>query len=307
MNGKVLVLCPPNMTVSYDGPNGQLGDRIHQLPAVNAATKIYSKVLVWPHDNFTSGIFRSLKLKFIMSNDIDAVRQEVSANSIDRCICLFSEPINIPENRKNDAKKVEMAYEISRLFPRNNVSFPEDLNPRGQAPLWKKLLASVDVELQNTLRWPALPFFKPTEEDKQWAQEMKSEIGKDKPVIIASPFSGKPDETKPDFWKGIAAKINGVIFLPVHSLDMPRAQNLFGEFDNVKIIEADFSRQAALASLPGTHVIGIDGGPMNVLAASRKEGVLAIYSNWPASAWALPNVTPRTPDISVKDALQAMP
>ncbi len=74
----VLVLCPQNMTAPRNGPNGFLGDRIHQLPAVAQATQLYSQVYAWPEDAVTREVFQFLPVKFIRGQEPKEVIQEAN-------------------------------------------------------------------------------------------------------------------------------------------------------------------------------------------------------------------------------------
>jgi hypothetical protein len=82
-----LVLCPPNMTTPKNGPPGILGDRIHQLPAVEAATRIYPWVYVWPEDKLVREVFRFLPVDFLPGTKPDEVIE--SAKKCDVMLTLL--------------------------------------------------------------------------------------------------------------------------------------------------------------------------------------------------------------------------
>jgi hypothetical protein len=119
---------------------------------------------------------------------------------------------------------------------------------------------------------------------------------------------GQKRTVEAQWWTTLAKLFHyGVIIVPVHESEKKTAEMIFAGMQNVRVIALDLIRTAALAATPGVHVLGVDGGTLNLLAAASPTGVLGIYGDWPASAWALPNVVVRSADISPDEAILIAP
>jgi hypothetical protein len=307
----VLVLCPPNMTVPNDGPKGVLGDRIHQLPALKAATDVYDRTYVWPNDPVARAVFESLQAAFLPGKESAKVIELAKTHGVGKVICLYADPSTCPPGRVQDCEILVKCHEIATAVAPGNISMPNQLDPRGRVSLWKRLLMTVRPEVRQDLQWPTLPFLSPTSTgDRAWARDFVSQLAQpDEPVLVVSPLSGAPKGTvTPIWWEELVQLFHfGKIIVPVHDTEVARAETLFGGAQNVRVIAADISKTSSLAGVQGVHVLGVDGGRMNVLAASRSNGVLTIYGEWPAPAWAMPNVVTRGPDMTPYEALIAVP
>ncbi len=186
---------------------------------------------------------------------------------------------------------------------------PEDLDPKGHIPIWRKLLATVRPRVKFDLQWPSVPFLVASKQHQSWAEEYVNRIVGSKPLLVVSPLSGAPKGVVDDqWWRALAKRFNyGMIIVPVHEKEIDKAKALFGDLSNVTVMAADLAQTSALAAHPAAHVLGVDGGKMNVLAASKPTGVLGLYGQWPASAWALPNVIARDSQITPDEAIMIVP
>jgi hypothetical protein len=306
----VLVLCPPNMTAPQNGPNGFLGDRVHQLPAVALATRLYSHVYVWPEDPVTREMFQFLPVNFIQAKETDEVTKQAAELKITRSVCLYTDPSTCVPERAKDCETVKRCHEIAKRVTPTAFSMPEKLEPKGQVPLWRRLYATVRPKTTVDLHWPSVPFLMPGTEHQSWAVGYVNLIAGDKPILIISPLSGAPKGVVDNQWWLALAKCfnHGVIIVPVHEAEVTKARAIFGDLQNVVVIAANIAQTAALAAFQGAHVLGIDGGKMNVLAASKPTSVLCLYGEeWPASAWAMPNVVVRDSNITPEEAIMAVP
>ena len=308
-NSAVLVLCPNNMTSPSNGPNGFLGDRIHQLPSVIVATQAYSQVFIWPLDPFTKQVFQFLPVKFIQKNTPEGVFREATNLGIKMVIGLYAKPINLPTGREKDCETVNLCHEIAEKVTPENVVIPNDLDPRGLIPIWQQLAITVRRQVNKKSKLPSLPFLSPTNEYRKWGVDLLNQKAKEKPVIVASPLSGGDKKTVNDqWWRELAKQYShGHILVPVWEGYLQRANAIFGSQPNISVVSANIAQIAGLSSKNGVHVLGIDGGNMNVMAASRSTGVLTIYGEWPASAWAMPNVVVRDPSITPAEAIRDVP
>ena len=311
MNTKVLILCPPNMTAPMNGPKGIVGDRIHQLPAVQEATSLFSEVFVWPEDAITRQVFQFLPKKFLQGKLPSEVVKEALELGINQLIGLYANPTTCLPSRMADCEMVLKCDEIAQEMKRSgaSISIPIHLNPKGRIPLWRELLSTVRPQSKMDLLWPTVPFFRPSPEVCLWAEQYVDGIAEKRPVLVVSPLSGSPKGVVDNQWWCELAQLFGYgkLIVPVHEREIKKAEEIFNGLPNVGIIGADLAQTAALASLHNTHVIGIDGGIMNVLAAAKVTGVMGIYGEWPASAWAMPNVVVRDSDITPEEAIMTVP
>jgi hypothetical protein len=303
-----LVLCPPNMTAPLDGANGRLGDRIHQLPAVRAVTHL-GRTCVWPGDDLARAVFRSLPVSYVEADGAHAVLAWARRHAVRRVYCLYAPPKTTPQGREQDCQCVQQCAAVALgLASSATVTQPADLDPVGRVPLWKQLLLAVQPDLERTLDWPRLPFLTPRREDRHWATEFLERRAQGRPVLLLAPLAGAPTTTVPDsWWRELAGRFaHGLLVVPVHHTELGRAFSILGAVPNALILAVNLSRTAALAAGGSVHVIGSDGGRLNLISAARTRPVLALYRRWPASAWALPNVIPRGPDLTPGEALRVV-
>ena len=243
---------------------------------------------------------------FLLPRDVVT---QVSALGVTKVICLYADPSTRPFWRAKDCDMVEQCHVIATQVASHNIFMPKELDPRGRVPLWRRLVATVRPVVEHDLKWLAVPFLLPNAQAKIWAQDCVRHNAQGKPVLIVSPMSGAPKGTVVEQWWWTLAKRfdYGIIIIPVHQSEVTKVQTLFGNLQNVKVVATDIAQAAGLAAIEGVHVLGVDGGRMNVLAASRRTGALCIYGEWPASAWAMPNVVARESDITPDEAIMAVP
>jgi hypothetical protein len=313
-----LVLCPDNMTAAYGGPNGILGDRIHQLPAV-AWVAAHGKAFVWPNDAVVRDAFQYEPVQFCRGSTPEEVAREVWDAGVTTVHCLYAEPSRMPEEKRAHGARVLACQAVVELLKAVTATAPDELDPRGEVPLWRQLYASVCPTAAETLAWPRPPFLVPTTAQVAEAAARVRSLAEDKPVIVASPLTGSPkDALDRDWWPRLAREFSaGHILVPVlpTEKELAEAAAFFAGESNVTVFGADLAETASLAAVPGVHVIGNDGGRLNVLAAAHPVGVLAAYGDWPASAWALPHVVARAARfidgkrafLSPREALRTVP
>ncbi len=304
-----LVLAPPNMTAPLGGANGQLGDRIHQLPAVRAVTEMARTTLVWPADILAREVFRSLPVTFVQEQDPQQVIAAAKRHGVEMVACLYTPPKATPPGRERDCLPVCQCDEIALRLEPTRVFAPAVVDPAGRVPLWRVLLLAVRPDLEQSLAWPQLPFLLPEPADVAWAEEFLVRHAAGRPVLLLAPLAGSPEGSAPDdWWRELAALFyRRRIIVPVHDTEEESARRMLGGAANVQVVVAGVSRTAALAAGPGVHVIGIDGGRMNLMAVARTAGALAIFRCWPASAWGLPNVVARDIGLTPLEALRSVP
>jgi len=102
------------MTAPKNGPNGFLGDRIHQLSAVALATHLYARVYVWPEDAITSQVFQSLSVTFLQGQEIEDLVAEARSLDISRIVGLHADPSSTLPAREKDCAAVKKGYELKR-------------------------------------------------------------------------------------------------------------------------------------------------------------------------------------------------
>ncbi|MDI7277095.1 MAG: hypothetical protein QME94_14060, partial [Anaerolineae bacterium] len=304
-----LVLCPPNITAPLYGASGRLGDRIHQLPAVRAAVDLEEHAYLWPADDLGRQVFRGLPAEFIHTDDPAEVVRQARACGVTRVVSLYTPPKTIPMGRELDCERLVQCDQIALALQPVLQHGPLELDPKGRVPLWRRMLLAVTPGFEKSLAWPEPPFFAPRPEDRAWAEAYVGECARGRPVLLVAPLAGTSEGSVADWWwRDLAERFgHGWIIAPVHTDELAKAREMLGPGANVTVLEADVSRTAALAALRGVHVIGIDGGRLNLMAAARSAPVLAIFRLWPASAWALPNVIVRDTSLSPQEALQVVP
>ena len=287
-----LVLIPPNATVPESGPNGFIGDRVHQAPAFFSICAERKAVLVWPDDVASRTFFSAPNVEFIPGRTAADLVRALKDNRLAEVFCLYSPARRIPPGRDADCELPREADAIVSKLQGINVFQPSRLDPLGDIPIW--------LQLWNTFHGQrevlALPWFLPTREAALWVSEVLAKVfpgwRAGDPVVIVSPFSGSPKKAVQDaWWREFAAfRADYSILAPVYGDDeLEKARILFGGTP-VRVIEAKLDQTIALGALPNSEVIGVDGGRLNLLAASREKPVHAFFGIWPASAWALPNV-----------------
>jgi hypothetical protein len=279
------------MTVPASGPSGLVGDRVHQAPALSVIHGRRRPLLLWPDDVVTRTFFSFPEVEFVPGQTAGQAWEAIQNEEIEEVVALYSPTYSIPAGREADCGLLREADAITAQL-RGVRKRQCCLDPRGSAPIWRQLLSLVPLE--DAL--PPLPWFRPREKAVAWAGELLSRNVRNRnandPLVILSPFSGAPKKGVEDaWWRRLADLLSGCsIVAPVYgNRELARAGRLF-EGTSVAVIEADLDQTMALASLPNVSVFGVDGGRLNLLAASCKSRVHAFYGIWPASAWALPNV-----------------
>lgn len=287
---KAFVLAPPNMTVPESGPNGFLGDRVHQIPAVAAISGSNSPTFLWPDDAATRAFFSLPNVRFVSGSTATEAIAALQGESIAEIFCLYSPLKSIPAGREADCKPLREAELIASHFPSAKVHRATRLDPLGAAPVWKQLRQQLGF--QNPP--PALPWLKPTPIGSEWVSIVlqRSFAGwlDDDSLLILSPFSGSPKKAvRDEWWREFVELLPGHrIVVPVHGqTELQKAHQLFAESH---VLETSIEQCISLAALPNARVLGVDGGRLNLLAASSQNPVHAFHGIWPSSAWALPNV-----------------
>ena len=295
----MLVLAPPNMTVPASGPSGLVGDRVHQTPALTAIYSRRRPLLLWPDDVVTRTFFSFQEVEFVPGQTASQALEAIQDEEIEEAVALYSPTHSIPAGREADCGLLREADAITTKL-RGVRKRQCCLDPLGGTPIWRQLLSLVPFE--EAL--PPLPWLRPLEKAVAWAGEILSQNIRDwnanGPLVILSPFSGSPKQAVEDaWWRRLADLLSGCsIVAPVYgNRELAEARHLFAGTAAV-VIEADLDQTIALASLPNVGVFGIDGGRLNLLAASCKSRVHAFYGIWPASAWALPNVHALPPGLT---------
>lgn len=302
----VLALCPANMTVGWDGPNGKLGDRIHQLPAVRYLMRVCKRVLVWPLDAVTRDLYADMNVTLLEESVVTDVVGRCRQEGVNRIVGLHGglPDSNISIQRAVDAGGVQQCLDIvAGFYNGKRVVHPHPLDPRGHFPLWQALLGfsgeQIGIPLEAGDR--KLPFATANEIGTTWAQTVAraddDATNANSPFVIVSPLSagGLPVEEKAytPWWSELIERLGQAgwnVICPVLDHEVADAQALLGDHPHVTVNAADLAQTVALGSLTYSVVVGIDGGRLNLLAASRAEPVIGLYGKWPASAWALPNV-----------------
>jgi len=296
---RTLVLAPPNMTVPASGPSGLIGDRVHQTPALTAIHGRQRPLLLWPDDVVTRTFFSFPEVEFVPGQTASQALEAIQEEEIEEVIALYSPTHSIPAGREAECGLLREADAITAQL--QGVRKRQCcLDPRGDTPIWRQLLSLVSFE--GTL--PPLPWLRPREKAVAWAYEILSRNVRNwnpnDPLVILSPFAGSPKKAVGDAWWRRLVELLPSCFIvaPVYgNKELAKAKHLFEGTDAV-VIEADLDQTIAFASLPNVSVFGIDGGRLNLLAASCKSRVHAFYGIWPASAWALPNVHVLTPGLT---------
>lgn len=300
------------MTAPLDGPNGLVGDRVHQLPAVTHVARRHSRTLLWPLDAVTRQLYGHLGVEFVDTLDAAGVVEVARRVAVTRVFALFPDPAPTPPHRAADAAVVVLADAIAGTLGADGdvtVHRARGLDPRGRVPLWRRLYACTDSDRAARFAWPIAPFLEPDAAARDWARAALNRAAGTSPALVISPFSGgdKNALTGP-WWLRLASMFDGAVLVPVYGdREVRRARRLFTGVSNVQIVIADLAQAAALAADPRGHVLGIDGGRMMVLAAASSRGALAVFGRWPASAWALPNMVVRDKQLTPDEALLLTP
>jgi len=304
-----LILAPPNATVPKSGPNGLIGDRVHQAPSFFSIYAKHRPILIWPDDVATRSLFSFPGVEFLSGNTAAEMLPALKEKMFSEVFCFYSPTASIPPEREADCHLLREADAIVSSLPGFKVSQPSRLNPLGSEPIWKQLFGTFSG--QHEL--PRLPWFLPKEESIIWAAGMSAEefpgAQEPNPLVILSHFSGSPKKAVEDaWWRELVSLLSDfpVVTAVYGQSELEKAQLLFAG-TNVSVIEADLDQTIALGSLSNSIVIGIDGGRLNLLAASRKDPVYAFYGIWPASAWALPNVTVLEPGSNPSEVIRKIP
>jgi hypothetical protein len=299
-----LVLAPPNMTVPAGGPGGLVGDRVHQTPALTALYGRRRPLLVWPDDAVTRAFFSFPEIEFVPGQTAGRAGEAIRDRGIEEIAALYSPTHSIPPGRDAECGLLLEADAITAQLP-GVRKHQRALDPLGSTPIWRQLLSLVPSKDA-----PApLPWLRPREKAVAWAREMRSRKARDPNpnglLVILSPFSRSPKKTVEDaWWRRFAGLLSSCsIVVPVYgSGELAKAGRLFAG-TAAAVIEADLDQTMALASLPNVRVFGIDGGKLNLLAASCRDRVAAFYGAWPASAWALPHVQALPPRLTPEAAI----
>ena len=252
----------------------------------------------------TRAFFSFPEVEFVPGQTASQALDAVQHEKIEEVVALYSPTDSIPAGRETDC---ELLLEADAITARLQGVQKRQcrLDPRGDTPIWRQLLSLVLPEDAQ----PPLPWLYPREKAVAWAYEMLFQNDRNwkpnDPLVILSPFSGSPKQAVGDaWWRRLASMLSGcAIIAPVYgNKELAQAGHLFAGTD-VVVIEADLDQAIALASLPNVRVFGIDGGRLNLLAASCTGRVHAFYGIWPASAWSLPNVHVLPPGSTPKMAL----
>ena len=288
---KVFVLAPSNMTVPASGPNGLIGDRVHQTPTIAALLEEHRDLLLWPDDVVTRAFFSRPGIHFVAGRTAAEVVRALEGQGVEEIFALYSPVDSTSPDREADVEILRVAEAIARGLSGTRLHQPSVIDPLGETAVWRQLWDS----FPRRTDWKPLPWLQPAEKDVAWARDaLAGAFPSWTPgdlFTILSPFSGSPKKAVPDSWwqEFIRLQSHLPTVIPIYGdAEREKARLLFGG-TSALIIEADLGQTMAFASLPKSEVIGIDGGRLNVLAASRKSKVYAFYGIWPASAWALPN------------------
>ena len=304
----VLVLVPPNMTVPASGPNGFLGDRIHQFPSVHAVCARSARVLLWPDDAVTRAFFSFPNIRFVKGQTALEACEAIREEKIEEVMCLYSPSRATPPEREADCRLLREAEAIVCGLPAAGVQQPGRLDPLGAVPVWRQLRDSFDFKTDPL----PLPWFEPGADALSWTSDVVSDFHSRRetgPFLIISPFSGSPKKAVPDDWwvELVRSLPPFTVVVPVFgNAEMDKANRLFAG-TGALVIEADLLQTIALSSLSASEVLGVDGGRLNLLAASQCRPVHAFFGIWPASAWALPNVQALPLDLTPAEAIQQIP
>jgi hypothetical protein len=249
-------------------------------------------VLVWPDDVASRAFFSGPGERFIPGRTAEEAVRALGGNEVADVFCIYSPTCTIQAEREADCRLLREADEIVSRLAGGKVLQPARLDPLGDIPIWQ--------QVWNTFRpgreAVGLPWFRPGKAPAVWARAvLAGEFpgwAEGDPVVIVSPFSGAPKKAVPDgWWREFAAgRADVPMVAPVYGEgEMEKGRGLFAG-TTVRVMEADLEQIIALGAMPNSEVIGVDGGRLNLLAASRAMPVQAFYGIWPASAWALPNV-----------------
>jgi len=297
MNDAALVLCPRNMTAPLGGPEGFLGDRIHQLPAVRRVAEQFRPTFFWPADSVTGDIFPVAR-----ATPLDAQTPEAAAaalaGGVRAVFGLYADPTGAPAGEEPAGAHVRAAHAVAAALARRGAELrlPDTLDPRGRVPLWRRLYALVEPGAATEGSWPSPPILEPDGEARRWAERTLAALAQGRPVLVLSPFSGGAKGALPlRWWRSLAAAFaHGEVVVPFREPEEgARARRLFRDMPHVHIVHAPSALQvAALAARPEVRAAGVDGGRTCNLAAASTRGVLAVFGpRWPASAWALPSMS----------------
>ena len=216
---------------------------------------------------------------------------------VEEVFALYSPTQTVSTERDADCQWLHEADAIVCNLPEIKASQPVRLDPLGDIPIWLQLWNTFHPRQEA----PALPWLLPKREAELRVSELLTrEVAgwrEGNRLLILSPFSGSPKKAVEDAWwrEFISVRSDSFAVAPVYGCgELEKARLLF-DGTSVRVIEADLDQTIALGALPNSEVIGVDGGRLNLLAASRKDSVSAFYGIWPASAWALPNVRTLSP------------
>lgn len=290
-----LVLTPPNMTAPLDGPNGVLGDRIHQLPTVTAVSRRFARTLVWPNDIQVQQLFQFVPVEFVRATTTTEVIAECRRAGVSQVFCLYADASDCHPARAECALLRQCDEIAAALAHHASVHRPDPGMPHPQSatPLWRLLLRSAFPDDAEPAAAGTAPFLALPAPYRVWADAFIEAQCKSQATLLVSPFSGAPKWALDEpWWRELVEQFSvGQVLVPVYGDgEIQAAQRLFGTAPNVTVFEASIVKTAALATSPVVRVIGNDGGRMNVMAAAHPGAVVTAYGLWPASAWALPNV-----------------
>ncbi|MEM9444535.1 MAG: hypothetical protein AAGA18_04205 [Verrucomicrobiota bacterium] len=296
---RLLILCPSHMTRPLGGPKGILGDRIHQLAALQSITSINPNPLIWPHDNITKDLFSSISVEFIEGNQSD-LRVALSREDIFAVIGLFFPTQNCRKSLISDCHHLIELENMVNETVKAKFHLAQDIHPRGETPHYIQLIKLASRILKKELPDISLPLVK---------SPLNPTPSKSHGILL-SPLSGSPKHAISKPWWQSFAKLTEHqtnLLIPILPQERENTQRIFEDFDHITIVEASLLETVAIAS-EGMPTIGIDGGRLNLLAAGRtlEQKVVGIYGDWPASAWALPNIIPKTQSLKPEEALELL-
>jgi len=273
---EVIVLCPPHATTACGGPRGVLGDRIHQLVVLDALVRSGRALTIWPQDNLTETLFAGLQPQWM-----ESLNSEI-AEPATKVIGLFA----MPDKGRSDLTDMDLLSLDRAARSRWGEAYhrPDYVDPGGASPIWKQQLNWLESLIGESLPDIKLPLLKVDSADSIPHTEGQR-------VILASPLSGgEKRAVSDDWWREFAQVLApDVLVVPVMADEKERARAMFKGAENIQFTPGDIPSTVSLAFLADA-AIGVDGGRLNVIAASRIDKVLGFYGIWPASAWALPNV-----------------
>jgi len=272
----IIVLCPPHATTACGGPRGVLGDRIHQLAVLTALAGSGKALCLWPRDGLTESLFGALKPQWIDLFETDGVPPDA------KVIGLFGMPENAQPESSNEA-----LLDLDRLARQrwgDAYQRPDWIDPRSARPVWEQLTQWLETLLGERLPGIQLPLLPAV----AWHQMVCAAGQK---VVIVSPLAGAVKGAFADgWWRDFAQSCEPHrLVVPIMPEEEAEARQHFVGASNVSYVSGSIEMTAAMA-MRADAAIGVDGGRLNLIAASRAGKVLGFYAAWPASAWALPNV-----------------